>query len=236
MENGIQSNEPLVQPLPQVSAPIPTPPSTNWSKILLFTVLGLVIVAVSLFVGVQIGKNQTPGLQPIAPEPTLSSNQTVTNPKTIPTSITSPSMNPATSWKTYKNTRFNFSFKYPPELIYVYDQSDQYVENGISNAMILIQNFDGSKPRTETDSDFQIVAYIANKSGQFNLEDPQGEQTKTTINGVEVIKSFTTQKWVLVPTVFFRSSPNKVAFQLSNPKSTNKVWFDQIVSTFQVTN
>ncbi len=139
-----------------------------------------------------------------------------------------------TNWKTYTSEKFDFSFKYPVEMSYVYDQSDQYVENGINNAMILVQNFDGSKPRTETESDFQIVVYISNKAGVFNLEDPQGEKTEIIINGVKTIKAFTTQKWVLVPTVFFQSSPNKIAVQLSNPKSTNKLWFDQIISTFKL--
>lgn len=143
---------------------------------------------------------------------------------------------PTADWKTYTNTKFGFSFKYPKDLSYIYDQSDQYSETGINNAMILLQNFDDSKPRTETDQDFQIVIYIANKNGNFNLEDPQGEQTETTINGVRVIRASTTQKWVSVPTVFFQSSPNKIAVQLSNPNSTNKTWFDQILSTFKFTD
>lgn len=140
------------------------------------------------------------------------------------------------NWKVYTSEKFNFSFKYPSEMNYIYDQSDQYVENGISNAMILVQNFDGTKPRKETDNDFQIVVYISNKAGAFNLEDPQGEKTDLTINGVKAIKSYTTQKLILVPTIFFQSLPNKVAVQLSSPNSTNKLWFDQIISTFKFTN
>ncbi|MFZ3301667.1 MAG: hypothetical protein WA152_03080 [Microgenomates group bacterium] len=152
---------------------------------------------------------------------------------TEPVATTSSEVDPTTDWKTYTNDKFNFSFKYPKEMSYLYDQSDQYVENGISNAMILVQNFDGTKPRAETKNDLQIVVYISNKSGAFNLEDPQGEKTDITINGVKATKSYTTQKLVLVPTIFFQSSPNKIAIQLSNPDSTNKLWFDQIVSTFK---
>lgn len=80
MENEIQQNIPPVQPLPQTSNPIPTQPSTNWSKILLFTVLGLVVVAGSVFASIQIGKTQTSNQQPIATQPTVSPKQTVTNP------------------------------------------------------------------------------------------------------------------------------------------------------------
>ncbi|MDO8657876.1 MAG: discoidin domain-containing protein [Candidatus Levybacteria bacterium] len=56
MENEIQQNVPQGQTLPQT--PPLVPPFTNWLKILLFTVLGLIIVAGSVFVGIQIGKNQ----------------------------------------------------------------------------------------------------------------------------------------------------------------------------------
>lgn len=70
MENEIQQNNSPVQPLPQTSTSIPTSPSANWSKILIATVLGLVVVAGSVFVGIQIGKNQTPSQQSTTVQPT----------------------------------------------------------------------------------------------------------------------------------------------------------------------
>lgn len=206
------------QPL-QTPPPIPPKPQVKNSLVLIMSILLIVTVGIAGLFYFQIQK--------LSKE--LSKYQTQSSP--TPTATPDSTAN----WKTFTSTKFGFSFKYPPELTYIYDQSDQYVEKGISNAMILIQNFDGAKPRTETDNDFQMVIYIANKSGQFNLEASQGEQTKTAINGVEAIKTFTTQKWVLVPTVFFQSSPNKVAVQLSSPKSTNKNWFDQTLSTFKFT-
>jgi len=57
MENEIQPNVPPVQPLPQTPPVIP--PSTNWSKLLLFAILGFVIILGSIFTGIQIGKNPT---------------------------------------------------------------------------------------------------------------------------------------------------------------------------------
>ena len=212
-------------------------PTKNWTKPFLLSLLGMLLAGGLVYAGVQIGKNQTPNQQPIVVQPIATPAEIVANPTAVPSpAAINPTSDPTAEWNTYESAEFNFSFKYPSELTYIYDQSDQYAENEISNATILIQNFDGSKSRTATDNDFQIVVYIANKSGQSNLENPQGEQTKTTINGVEVIKSFTTQKWELVPTVYFQSSPNKVAISLSNPNSTNEAWFDQIVSTFQFTN
>lgn len=59
MENEILPTILPVQPLPQVPLSDLTPPSTNWYKILLFIILGLIIIAGSIFVGIQIGKNQS---------------------------------------------------------------------------------------------------------------------------------------------------------------------------------
>lgn len=113
MENEIQPDVSPVQPLPQTPSVIP--PSTNWSKILLFTILGLIIVAGSLFAGVQIGKNQTPNQQPIAVQPTASPTQIVANPTALPTA--NPTINPTTNWKTYTNSTYKFLIKYPSNWI-----------------------------------------------------------------------------------------------------------------------
>lgn len=77
MENEIQPNIPSVQPFPQ--APPVVPPSTNWSKILLFTALGLVVVSGSIFVGIQIGKIQVSN-QKLS----VSSTSKMANPTVLP--------------------------------------------------------------------------------------------------------------------------------------------------------
>ncbi len=107
MENEVQQNTPPVQPLPQTPASVLTPPSTNWSKILLFVVLGLVIVAGSIFIGIQIGKSQAQSQQPIVAQPIASPTQTAVNPTAQPTS------NPTADWETYSNALTNFSINYP---------------------------------------------------------------------------------------------------------------------------
>lgn len=72
MENKIQPNIPPVQLAPQSLASVPTPPSTNWSKILIFIVLVLIVVSGSIFIGIQIGKNQVRNTNPITVLPTIS--------------------------------------------------------------------------------------------------------------------------------------------------------------------
>lgn len=113
MENEIQQNIPPVQPLPQTPSIVPS--STNWLKILLFVVLGLAVVAGSVFIGIQIGKNQTSSQQQITVQPTVLPTQTVTNPTTIPISTTTtiPTINPTSDWQVYLNTQANFSINYP---------------------------------------------------------------------------------------------------------------------------
>lgn len=113
MENEIQLNIPPVQSLPQARVSIPTPPSLNWSKILLFTVLGLVIVAVSVFIGIQIGKTQTPNQQPNTVLPSASPTQVEVSPTIQPT--TSPTTNPIINWKTYTNKILKYTIDYPSD-------------------------------------------------------------------------------------------------------------------------
>lgn len=67
MRNEAQLNSPSVQP----QTPPLVPSSTNWSKILLFAVLGLVVLSGLIFIGIQIGKRQTPNQQSVTVQPTI---------------------------------------------------------------------------------------------------------------------------------------------------------------------
>lgn len=94
MENEVQQVISSVKPLPQNQTLTPTPPLTNWSKILLFALLGLIVITGSVFAGIQIGKNQTSIQQPAVVQQTISPTQTVpsqTTPTTFPTANINPS-------------------------------------------------------------------------------------------------------------------------------------------------
>jgi hypothetical protein len=101
VEKDIQSDIPPVQPVSPT--PLVTPASANLLKILVVILTGLIVVTGSVFVGIQIGKKQTP-IQPppIAVQPTT--------PPAIPTN------NPLADWETYTNSDLRLSFKYPGSL------------------------------------------------------------------------------------------------------------------------
>lgn len=110
MENEAQPITPLTQSLPQ--NPAPTPPSTNLLKITLFTVLGLVVVSGSVFAGIQIGKNQLVSQELALVEQTATPTQIVAD-LTVQQTTPSPTIDETASWETYSNSKYGFSFKYP---------------------------------------------------------------------------------------------------------------------------
>ncbi len=138
MENEIQQNTPPVQPFPQ-TPPI-VPQFTNLSKILLFVILGLIIVAGSVFVGIKISKSQTSIQQPIAVQSTIIPTQTIGNPTTAPVTP-SPATNPVTKWKIYTNETYGFSVEYPDIVIV-----DEIIQNGMLSVFFRLKKLDNAEP------------------------------------------------------------------------------------------
>lgn len=112
MENEVQPITPPIQTLPQTPTPVPTPPSTNWAKIILLSVLGLIVVAGAVLIGIQIGKNQTPSQQLIVAQPTTPATQTAVNSTILPTTPTTTTDETA-SWKIYKVLGLGIELKLP---------------------------------------------------------------------------------------------------------------------------
>ncbi|MDO8551408.1 MAG: hypothetical protein Q7S03_01860 [bacterium] len=110
MENKTQPSVPPVQPISQ--APTSIPSHTNWLKILLFILLGIIVIAGSIFTGIQIGKNQTTNQQPMTTQPTSLPTKTAVNPTALPTT-SNPIINLTEDWKTYTNAKYGYSVKYP---------------------------------------------------------------------------------------------------------------------------
>ncbi len=102
-----QPNASLEQSGTQVSPLIPT--STNWSKVLLLVVLGLIIVAGAAYAGFYIGKKQILNEDPIVAQPTSIPISTKPAAMTTPTPV--PETDPTTDWKTYQIAQLSMEFK-----------------------------------------------------------------------------------------------------------------------------
>jgi hypothetical protein len=90
----------------EIPTPVEEKKEKRWLKPFLFSILGIVLAAGLVFVGIQVGKKQAgPVTQPT---PTA----VVTPIPTMPT----PTPEPTGDWKTHTNAKCGFTIKYPPEL------------------------------------------------------------------------------------------------------------------------
>lgn len=116
MDNQTPLNIPPVQPLPQT----PINPSTSWSKIVFFILLGLIVVVGVVIAGIKIAKNQKAIILPAVINPTI-------EPKKPSSDI-----NSVTDWKTYINTQYGYQISYPSN----WEQTEEIYS---------IQTFDGKE-------------------------------------------------------------------------------------------
>lgn len=96
MENELQPITPLDQPISPAPTPTPALPRPNGYKTALSVVLGLIVIAGSIFAGIQIGKKQTSYREPVIVQPSISPSQvlTISPTKTIVTSTPTPTSSP----------------------------------------------------------------------------------------------------------------------------------------------
>ena len=170
------------------------------------------------------------------------SEMLIATPKRVPT----PTPDITANWKTYTNKALGFSFSYPQELSYLYDQFGfNHPDNPEGN--LLLQNYDGSKPRKNQAIDFQMVVEAYKSSDRVTLDkyvkDPNkvwnqsGVQTFTDIilDNEPSLKGLAIQKNEKVPTIWISHKGYILTIYLETPKSTNASLFDQILSTFKFT-
>jgi len=118
-ENITQDPAQIIQS--QSPMEVPSNPSNPWLKIALFAVLGLFLAGGLVFAGMQIGRNQAQVVsQPISTPRVIATPTSVAvipteGEITTPTLISTPTPDPTANWKTYTNTKYGYSIKYPPE-------------------------------------------------------------------------------------------------------------------------
>lgn len=148
------------------------------------------------------------------------------------------------NWKTYTNSSLGFSFSYPKELSYLYDQFGfNHPDNPEGN--LLLQNYDGSKSTKGDSSNFQFQIeayknsdqvsldnYIKNPNKVWNMNNPQ-TFTSIMLGDRQAYKGQSIQKNEKVPAVWVMNNSYIFTITLSTPNSKNAVWFDKILSTFK---
>lgn len=165
----------------------------------------------------------------------------------IPTSDSSSLIAEQKNWKIYSNSALGFSFSYPTELNYIYDQFGfNHPDNPEGN--LLLQNYDGSNPRKYQSTDFQMVIEAYKNSEQIGLDlyvkDPNkvwnqgGIQTfkSTTVGDLAALKGATVQKYEKTPTLWVSNKGFILTIYLGTPKSENADLFDKILETFKFSN
>lgn len=207
------------------------------SRVLIYGIAALLIFIITLGTGYFIGVNKysLPGLVTTTPTPInlgdLHQNST----------------DSISDWKTYSNSSLGFSFSYPMILDHLYDQFGfNHPDNPEGN--LLLQNYDGSKPRQDQSTDFQMVVEAYKNSDQVTLDkyvkDPNkawnqsGVQTfaNITLGNEPALKGLAIQKNEKVPAIWVSRKEYILTIYLETPKSTNASLFDQILLTFKFTD
>jgi hypothetical protein len=223
------------QPVPPVEPVVSETSKQNNMLVVILSVLLLITLSTTAYFAYQT-QSLVKELQGVRKEEEIAT-------KTLESESISPvytepnqSPDPTANWKTYTNTQYGFSFKYPTDLGFLYDQ--------LSGGNLLLQNFNGTAPRKELDSDFQFALFVTKYDGtplfkfseQWEKELKTGKPIIVEIANKQAVRGFSGQKYNPVPTIWFTDKNNLYTIQLSNPESTNKDWFDQILSTFKFTN
>lgn len=161
---------------------------------------------------------------------------TFQNSPTSPNPPTSPI--PNKNWKTYSNKQYNFELNYPAELAYVYE-SITGKDEGLPLTLfrVTFQNFDGTKSKGKSDSDFQFSLSIQDDqlktlNEYIPTNVPESSKSTITINNKEAIKIID-DHYANWPTIWTRSGGYVYIFQLSNSGQISKKYFDHILSTFK---
>src|SRR3990167_960238 len=130
---------------PAVEQPAVPPAETSSPRWLLWSAIGLIFLVLGIAVGLFSAKflNQSQLQSQLPPTPAL-----------VPSSSATPAQeaDPTAGWKIYTNDVLGFSLSYPQELSYVYDNLKDFTDRKYLSANLLLQNFDGSKPRQEEKS------------------------------------------------------------------------------------
>ncbi len=232
---------------PQPTQPVESK-SSNWPKIILAAVLGFGLLATAAYAGYWYGTQQVQ--QPEKPTPVVSQP----TPKPTPTPEATPSLTPTVEdetkdWKTYTNSEYKISFKYPKDWDFtVYDLGEKHEDNKtIFHVSILSTKDFKNRALIANDKDVLSVGVkVWNNEKGLSLnpvlsewdsfwQNPDADSVYTKeVNQTEWLVRELTNASVL-PIVEFCTLRDAGLYVLSAaPRDSNLYnYFDQILSTFR---
>lgn len=207
---------------------------------LLWALVGVIVIAAGYF-GWQYmtQKNATP-------TPIASSTITPTKSAT-PTQTVSASTVSTADWKTYENTKYNYSIKYPQDWDLIFQPQNPEVPSSQSGSFNLA-NFKLNLPIYNFDKG-QIMIYMLADSISSTLPcslstDGLEKAAITALGDVKALRydaasKGETESGGIDDRIVVRANKNNICYEISlspaNPGSDLIAKFDQILSTFQFT-
>jgi hypothetical protein len=233
-------NNPAIPPIPP---PIPNVKNKN-RPVLLYIIITLLILAV-VFLGYEVYT-----LKKSVPTAADISNQTQVSP--APTI----SVNPTADWKTYTNTKYDFSFNYPDTYFkYQSDMGNGVELNHYSKSEISTMNLPpGTLPKGTVWIETTVFSGINGTLDNYLINDSlnnqstnffqSGDKSKISIAGLDAYEIDHLTPYGPTQEVSYTTialSENKIySFSLHSfePETLTgyKTTFDQILSTFRFTN
>lgn len=194
MDTSLPNQNTTTQPSLVTNQPITPPPPSNTKKtfLILVAIFFLLLTGVAAYLMLW----QKPASQPVV--------------KTAPTpSSPTPTVNPIANWLTYSNPSLGFSFLYPKELAYSYDQLGDLISKKSTQGLLLLQDYDGSKP-PPSENTLQVIVEIT-RSQTLSLDQyvkngstASGSATQTTVAGYPALTFITTQKGQQITNTAFK--------------------------------
>jgi hypothetical protein len=214
---------PISLPTSQILPASPMPPAPKKVSGILIT--GLILLFISVLALVVYYFYQTNQLRVNVSTPTP--NVTVAP---TPTATT----NPTADWKTYTNTKYNFSLKYPLEYKYE-EKSYSKAANGIySYTQITLANIDDFNPEPIGRPSIMLTIIDSISHANDSVYNNSTSSGSISANNIQAdVRQSATGEEVVV----FTKNNSTFEFTLSNSSedSTLKSNLDQILSTFQFT-
>jgi len=174
MDNQTQQNIPPFQS--QIQNTVTS--STNWMKILLFILLGLIIVVGLVYAGIIIEKNQINNQQSIIEQPIILPTQEVVSPTTLPTKLiaeTLPTSFQDCDKRTLKKGNFNPADYIFPFCDYFIEENSSLYQECISDGGIKTEKICMNCPNCDCNPAGCRLTYI---DPSFNLPTNYNECTK----------------------------------------------------------